>query len=100
LPYFEDNPLQKLALHAGEPEAVLDLRGLTADQAMHAVEELLHATVSAKTYLIRFDPAAGDGRETLFQPLGHRLLQARREGRLSQCLPGTDGAGYFISLAD
>lgn len=99
MPYFEENPLEKLAFQAGNAEALLDLRGIPAEQAMQAVEKLLREPVSAKSFLIRFDAAANDGRETLFQPLGRRLLQARQEGRLNRCLPASDGAGYFIIFA-
>jgi hypothetical protein len=99
MPYFEDNPLEKLAMQAADAEAVLDLRGMRSEQAMRAVEELLRSGGSVKTYLLRFDPATDDGRETLFQPIGRRLLRARREGHLSRCLPGADGAGYFIAFA-
>jgi len=100
MPYFDENPLQKLAFQAGDADALLDLRGMSNDQAMQAVESLLSDPVSAKSTLIRFDPAADDGRETLFQPLGRRLLQARREGSLSRCLPAADGAAYFVSFVD
>lgn len=99
MPYFDENPLLKLALQAGDAEAVLDLRGMTEQQAIQAVEELLDHPPSAQDYQIRFDPPANDGRETLFLPLGRRLLQARRDGRLSRFLPGPDGASYFIILA-
>jgi hypothetical protein len=61
---------------------------------------LLNGPASAKSYLIRFDPAANDGCETLFQPLGRRLLEARREGRIGRCLPDSDGAAYFIRFAN
>ena len=100
MPYFDQNPLEKLAFQAGDADAELDLRGLSADQAMQAVEQLLTDRTSAKSCLIRFDPAADDGRETLFQPLGRRLLEARRSGRLTRCLPSADGAAYFISFPD
>ena len=92
MPYFDQNPLEKLAFQAGDAEAELDLRGLPAEQAMQAVEQLLNDRSSAKSYLIRFDAAADDGRETLFQPLGRLLLEARRSGRLTRCLPNADGA--------
>jgi len=100
MPYFEKNPLETLALQAGDAEALLDLQGVPTEQAMQAVEQLLSKPDATKSYLIRFDSAAQDGRETLFQPLGRRLLQARREGRLNRCLPAADGAGYFITFAD
>jgi len=100
MPYFDENPLAKIAFQASDADALLDLQGMPAEQAMQAVEKLLREPASAKTFLIRFDAAADDGRETLFQPLGKRLLQARREGQLSRCLPTSDGTSYFISFAD
>ena len=100
MPYFDENPLEKLAFQAGDAEALLDLQGLSTEQAMQAVEKLLLNPATARSFLIRFDAAADDGRETLFQPLGRRLLQARRDGRLNRCLPTADGAGYFIVFAD
>lgn len=100
MPFFDQNPLEKLIFQPGDAEAVLDLRGLLPDAAMERVESLLNGTPKAKSYLIRFDPAGLDGHETLFLPLGRRLLQARREGRLGRCLPTHDGAGYFIVFPD
>ena len=100
MPFFDQNPLEKLIFQPGDAEAVLDLRGLLPDTAMQRVEGLLNDAAEAKSYLIRFDPAGQDGRETLFLPLGRRLLQARREGRLDRCLPTNDGAGYFIVFPD
>lgn len=99
MPFFDENPLTRLALQAGDPQAELDLRGMPVDQAMQAVESLLGTAGEAASYRIRFDPARDDGRETLFLPIGRRLLQARREGRLASCLPAADGAGYVIVFA-
>lgn len=100
MPYFDHNPLDKLALQADTADALLDLQGMAADQAMLKVEALLQGPSATGSYLIRFDPATQDGRETLFLPLGRRLLQARRDGRLRRCLPAPDGAGYFITFAE
>lgn len=101
MPFFEANPLDLLALQAGDAEAELDLRGLDRTTAIALVEQLLAdlGVEAARSYHIRFDPPAGDGVETLFQPLGRRLLQARRDGRLKSCLPLSDGSGYFIAIA-
>ena len=99
MPYFDQNPLEKLAVKAAKAEDSLDLRGLAAEDAFQAVEDLLGQAPPGRSFLIRFDPANGDGRETLFLPLGKRLLQARREGRLQRCLPVPDGAAYFIHFA-
>lgn len=98
MPFFDDNPLGKLAFQPGDADAVLDLRGLDAAAALARLDALLTDPGVSRTYLVRFDPAVGDGRETLFLPLGRRLLEARRAGTLSRCLPAADGAGYFIAF--
>lgn len=100
MPYFDDNPLQKLAELHGASDCELDLRGKTADEALQAIEELLHVPNPADSYLVRFDPASDDGRETLFLPLGRRLLQARRDGHIKRCLPSADGAAFFVAFGD
>ena len=100
MPFFEQNPLEKLLFQPGDAEAELDLQGIPADQAMQTVETLLSSPGAVNTCMLRFDAASNDGRETLFIPLGRRLLQARREGILSRCLPLADGAGYFIAFPD
>lgn len=99
MPHFPANPLENLAIQAADAEASLDLSGLDHDRAMDIVEALLQDPDAAASYHIRFDPPAGDGRETLFQPLGKRLLQARRDGQLSSCLPLPTGDGYYIAFS-
>jgi hypothetical protein len=99
MPHFPANPLEQLAVQAGAAEATLDLTGLSPEAAMSALETLLSGERVANSYRVCFDPPAGDGRETLFQPIGRRLLQARREGILQTCLP-VDGAAYFIAFPD
>lgn len=100
MPFFDDNPVGKLALPPGKADSELDLRGLTATEALDRVERLLNACNRSTRIFIRFDPAANDGRETLFLPLGRQLLAARRDGRLAHCLPTADGAGYFVETKD
>ena len=100
MPYFEENPLEKLVFQAGDADNELDLRDMPPDQAMALVEDLLNQRTEANSYLILFKAADNDGQETLFLPLGRRLLQARRDGVLSRCLPVADGTGYFIAFAD
>jgi hypothetical protein len=100
MPFFDDNPLHKLALRADEADEELDLRGMDAADALQRIETLLSRSSANGRLLIRFDAALGDGRETLFLPLGRRLLDARREGRLKRCLPAEGGAAYFIEFDD
>lgn len=99
MPFFNENPLQQLAFQPGDADAVVDLRGMLHEQAMQRVERLLDDPGVPKTYLLQFDAASSDGRETLFLPLGRRLLQARRDGVLTRCLPIADGNAYFIAFA-
>lgn len=99
MPYFEQNPLQNFAFMPDDAGAELNLCGIPAMQAMQTVEALLDEAPADASYLVLFDSAADDGRETLFRPLGQRLLRARREGRLKRCLPAADGAAYFIVFA-
>ena len=101
MPFFESNPLSGLAGTGQRAEAELDLRGLAFDEALDRVEALLSQDreVGAASYLIRFDPAVPGGGETLFLPLGRRLLAARRAGILESCLPLPDGAAYYIGLS-
>ena len=100
MPFFDENPLQKLAFQPGDAESTLDLRGMSDELAMQQVERLINDGSDRKTWLIQFDPATDDGRETLFLPLGRRLLEARRAGVIARCLPASDGAAYFIAFAD
>lgn len=99
MPFFDENPLQKLAFQAADAERLLDLCGVPDGIAMQQVETLLDNGNPGETCLIRFDPAGDQGRETLFLPLGRRLLQARRDGVLTRCLPAADGVAYFIAFA-
>ena len=97
MPEFRTNPLEKLAFNTRDADETIDLSGLDADAALARVETLIDQAVPGRRYLLRFDPARGDGRETLFQPIGRRLLEARRAGHLSSCLPASDGAGYLFA---
>lgn len=101
MPFFENNPLSGLAGADERAEAELDLRGVPFDEALRRVEALLSGKRPAETasYLIRFDPAVPGGGETLFLPLGRRLLAARRAGILESCLPLPDGAAYYVGLS-
>ena len=101
MPFFEQNPLSGLGGTGQRAEAELDLRGLAFDEALRRVETLLtgERAGGAFSYLIRFDPAVPGGGETLFLPLGRRLLAARRAGILDSCLPLPDGAAYYIGLS-
>jgi hypothetical protein len=96
MPFFDENPLEKLAIQAGDADHELDLRGLDEHRALARVEELLSDPGACGSYLVQFDAAEAVSRETLFLPVGRRLLQARRDGTIQRCLPVSDGSGYYI----
>ena len=99
-PFFEENPLARLANLEIEAGAELSLRGLDQSQAIIKLETLLNGAHAGQTFCIRFDPADGERGETLFLPVGRRLLEARRAGQLARCLPLQTGAGYFIEVGE
>jgi hypothetical protein len=100
MPHFEENPLANLALKPDAVEQRLDLTGLSQPDAMRQVEQLLNASQRPNGVSIHFSAAANDGKETLFLPLGRRLLEARRAGLLKSCLPTAEGNAYVIRFAD
>ena len=100
MPFFDKNPLADLARQSAQADAQLDLRGLAQADALERLDALLASDAHAATWFIQFDPPADDGQETLFLPIGRRLLVARRSGQLSSCLPTSDGAGYVIAFGN
>ena len=100
MPYFDKNPLANLALQPGAAEHELDLTDVSEIDAMQQVEQLLMASHPPSSVMIRFNAAANDGKETLFLPLGRRLLEARRAGLLQSCLPTAEGNAYFVRFAE
>jgi len=99
MPSFERNPLELLKIAPGDIDTTVDLGQSERQDAIAQVQQLLAEAPPGHRYCLRFAPAKGDGSETLFQPLGRLLLQARREGRISSCLPLPDGAGYYLVIA-
>ncbi len=100
MPHFPSNPLENLALAPGAVDRTLELADDAPEAALAAVDAALADAAAGETLLFRFPPPAGDGRETLFQPLGRHLLAARRAGRIARCLPAADGAGYVVTLPE
>lgn len=100
MPYFEENPLSKLDISADSADEVLDLRGLEQNRALVLVEQLLNKPDNGRSYLILFDKATGDGKETLFLPLGRQLLTAKQAGLVKSFLPTKDSSSFFIRFDD
>lgn len=97
---FEQNPLERLAIQAEDIEDELDLGSLGVEAALQRLGEFIQqsANARARRYAVRFAPARGDGRLTLFQPVGRYLLQARQQGHIARCLPLPEGSGFYVEL--
>ncbi len=104
MPHFDPFYADKLrgAHGAADADTILDLRGHTSPQADAAIREMLERSRFAQggTVAIRLSPPPEGGGETLFQPVGRQLLEARRAGAIDQLqtLPSSDGLGFFVVL--
>lgn len=99
MPTFSTNPLEGLALQAQDADHTINLGALDVEAALDQVKAALKDHQAGETLCFCFDGPKGDGRPTLFQPLGRFLLDARRTQQLSRCLPLTAGNGYVVTLA-
>ena len=105
MPFFESYYEGKLrgSLGVTDAEAVLDLRGASPAQAEASVKDMLERSrfEAGKTVAVRLDPPPEGGGETLFQPVGRLLLDAKRRGWIERLrtLPAADGLGFYLALA-
>jgi len=96
--------LSRLFGSDAKADAEIDLRGL---DLIPALERLGHglAHLRVRTVRVLIDPASPTSGETLFQPVGRYLLEARRDGDVlaMQPLQAKDGrgrplAGFLVHL--
>jgi hypothetical protein len=105
MPHFEEFYADKLrgSLGVSDAEAVLDLRGAAREQAAASLQDLLERSrfAARRSVAVRLDPPPEGGGETLFQPVGKALLEAKRRGWVEQLqtLPARDGLGFYVVLA-
>ncbi len=105
MPHFEEFYANKLrgSLGVADAEAVLDLRGVTREQATASIRDMLERSrfAQGKTVAVRLAPPPEGGGETLFQPVGKALLEAKKRGWIErlQTLPTDDGLGFYVALA-
>ena len=105
MPHFEEFYANKLLGTLGVVEAgdVLDLRGASREQAGASIQDMLERSrfAKGKTVAIRLDPPPEGGGETLFQPVGKALLEAKKRGWIDrlQTLPSQDGLGFYVVLS-
>jgi hypothetical protein len=105
MPHFEEFYADKLrgSLGAVDAESVLDLRDASREQAAASIQDMLERSrfAKGKSVAIRLSPPPEGGGETLFQPIGKALLEAKKRGWIErlQTLPAQDGLGFYVVLA-
>ncbi|AWN36981.1 hypothetical protein [Methylobacterium radiodurans] len=105
MPHFDEFYADKLrgSLGVTDAEAVLDLRGAKRATAEASLKDMLERSRfgKSKVVAVRLDSPPEGGGETLFQPIGRLLLDAKRRGLIErlQTLPAQDGLGFYVSLA-
>ena len=105
MPHFDEFYANKLrgALGVADADAVLDLRGASADRAAASLQDMLERSrfAQGQAVAIRLDPPPQGGGETLFQPVGRALLEAKKRGWIDrlQTLPASDGLGFYVGLS-
>jgi hypothetical protein len=103
VPHLEPFYADKLrgARGLADADAVLDLRQASAAQAQARIRDALAGAAPGRALAVRLAPPPEGGGETLFQPVGRQLLEARKAGLIErlETLPAEDGLGFFIGLA-
>ena len=92
--------LRRLSAAGADADYELDLRGLDRLHAEESVRRMLERNrfTEPRSIRVQLQPPPEGGGETLFQPIGRLLLEARRHGLLSHLspLPPEKGVGYRI----
>jgi hypothetical protein len=105
MPHFDEFYANKLrgGLGVTDAESVLDLRGASREQAAASIQDMLERSRfgAPKSVAVRLDAPAEGGGETLFQPVGKALLEAKKRGWIDrlQTLPAQDGLGFYVVLS-
>ena len=98
----EDTLFRVMERTPGSAEWTLDLRGASAEHARISIERMLERRRfgAATTVLICIDPATATSGETLFQPVGRQLLDARARGLVTRFSPRSpaEGGGFHLEL--
>jgi hypothetical protein len=105
MPFFEEFYANKLrgSLGLADADSVLDLVGASREEAERAIRELIERSRFGPraTVAVRLANPPPGGGETLFQPVGRLLLDARKRGWVEHLhtLPAQDGLGFYAALA-
>jgi hypothetical protein len=100
MPFFFEHDLERLTGDAAPVDAVLDLVELERGAALLALEAMLAQAGEGapRRIAVRIAPATPGGGETLFLPVGRRLLEARKRGTIDGFTPLPRGDGFICRL--
>ncbi|MEO0971888.1 MAG: hypothetical protein AAFX85_02245 [Pseudomonadota bacterium] len=102
MPEFDPATVRTLVGSLADGEHTLDLRGASRATALKAISQMLerHEPAGRTSVVILIDPATETSGETLFLPVGQKLLEARRRGLIARFhpLPDADGGGFYAEL--
>jgi hypothetical protein len=97
---IDEDDLRRLTGQERDAEYELDLRGLDGPHGRDSVRLMLERSRfrAPRSVVVRLDPPPEGGGETLFQPIGRMLLEARRTGVLDRfsTLPSDTGLGFHL----
>jgi len=99
-PKDADRVLAALGEHGFD--LALDLCGLSDEEARDKLEQVLGEPQRGLRVAVKLDPPAGNGAESLFQPVGRRLLEAMRARIVQDCRPFSPeehGIGFVFTFA-
>lgn len=82
----------------GHQDVLLDLRGRGLIEALDAIERAIADGIGGQSVRVLIDPPAGDGRVTLFGPIGRHLLALRKARTLSRLITLDRGEGFWIRV--
>ncbi len=102
MPFYATDDIDRFVRPAAATDDVLDLRGMATPVAIDCLSRMLERCrfAPSRRLLVRIDPATATSGETLFLPVGRRLLEARRQGWVERFhpLPADAGGGFWVSL--
>lgn len=101
MPFLKQEDLRRITGLRDSAEYELDLCGLDRPHAEASVERMLERSRfrPARSVIVRIDKASATSGETLFQPIGRKLVEAMKTDLVSRCRPLPEGsAGFWIEL--
>lgn len=101
MPFLKQEDLRRITGLKDSAEYELDLCGLDRLHAEASIDRMLERSRfrPARSVIVRIDKASATSGETLFQPIGRKLVEAMKAKLVSRCRPLPEGsAGFWVEL--